>query len=125
MSLKLANRIFPGITHISDNTSRYCEQLTFLQRNTASLTAFPHYAVGNTLQHHCNQVLFHKNGKNDTETYAASLCTQVESKYYIETDASMSVQYTAIFHGYKSDYFQMKNCNIFLFCSKTYIVGTR
>ena len=28
--------------------------------------------------------------------------------------ANMSVQYTAIFHGYKNDYFQMKNCNIFL-----------
>ena len=26
----------------------------------------------------------------------------------------MSVQYNAIFHGYKYDYFQMKNCNIFL-----------
>ena len=30
------------------------------------------------------------------------------------TVANMSVQYTAIFHGYKNDYFQMKNCNIFL-----------
>ena len=28
--------------------------------------------------------------------------------------ANMPVQYTAIFHGYKNDYFQMKNCNIFL-----------
>ena len=28
--------------------------------------------------------------------------------------ANMSVQYTAIFHGYKNDYFQMKHCNIFL-----------
>ena len=28
--------------------------------------------------------------------------------------ANMSVQYTAIFHGYKNDYFQMKNCNYFL-----------
>ena len=28
--------------------------------------------------------------------------------------ANMSVQYTAIFHGYKNDYFQMKNCNSFL-----------
>ena len=28
--------------------------------------------------------------------------------------ANMSVQYTAIFHGYKNDYFQMKNCNCFL-----------
>ena len=26
----------------------------------------------------------------------------------------MSVQYTAIFHGYKDDYFQMKNCDVFL-----------
>ena len=26
----------------------------------------------------------------------------------------MSVRYTAIFHSYKNDYFQMKNCNIFL-----------
>ena len=25
----------------------------------------------------------------------------------------MSVQYTAIFHGYKNDYFQMKNCILF------------
>ena len=29
-------------------------------------------------------------------------------------NANMSVQYTAIFHGYKNDYFQIKNCNIFL-----------
>ena len=28
--------------------------------------------------------------------------------------ANMSVQYTAIFHAYKNDYFQMKNCYIFL-----------
>ena len=28
--------------------------------------------------------------------------------------ANMSLQYTAIFHGYKNDYFQTKNCNIFL-----------
>ena len=35
--------------------------------------------------------------------------------------ANMSVQFTAIFHGYKNDYFQMKNYNIFLFCSKTLI----
>ena len=28
--------------------------------------------------------------------------------------ANMSVQYTAIFHGYKNDYFQMKKCDIFL-----------
>ena len=28
--------------------------------------------------------------------------------------ANMYVQYTAIFHGYKNDYFQMKNYNIFL-----------
>ena len=28
--------------------------------------------------------------------------------------ANMSVQYTAIFPGYKNDYFQMKNRNIFL-----------
>ena len=27
--------------------------------------------------------------------------------------ANMSVQYTAIFHGYKNDYFQMKKCAIF------------
>ena len=27
--------------------------------------------------------------------------------------ANLSVQYTAIFHGYKNDYFQIKNCNIF------------
>ena len=27
--------------------------------------------------------------------------------------ANMSGQYTAIFHGYKNDYFQMKNYNIF------------
>ena len=26
----------------------------------------------------------------------------------------MSVQYTVIFHGCKNDYFQMKNCDIFL-----------
>ena len=39
----------------------------------------------------------------------------------------MSVQYTAIFHGYENenDYFHMKNCNIFLFFLKTLIVGTR
>ena len=28
--------------------------------------------------------------------------------------ANMSVQYTAIFHGYKNIYFQTKHCNIFL-----------
>ena len=28
--------------------------------------------------------------------------------------ANMSVQYTAIFHGYKNDYFQIKQCYIFL-----------
>ena len=28
--------------------------------------------------------------------------------------ANMSVQYTAIFHGYKNDHFQMKKFNIFL-----------
>ena len=28
--------------------------------------------------------------------------------------ANMSVQYTAIFHGYKNDYFQMKICDVFL-----------
>ena len=28
--------------------------------------------------------------------------------------ANMSVQYIAIFHGYKNDYFQMKKFNIFL-----------
>ena len=39
--------------------------------------------------------------------------------------ANMSVQYNAIFHGYKNDYFQMKNCNIFVFLLKTLIVGTR
>ena len=27
--------------------------------------------------------------------------------------AKMSVQYTAIYHGYKNNYFQMKLCNIF------------
>ena len=26
----------------------------------------------------------------------------------------MPMQYTAIFHGYKNDNFQMKNCDIFL-----------
>ena len=35
------------------------------------------------------------------------------------------VQYTVIFHGCKNDYFQKKNCDIFLFFLKTYIVGTR
>ena len=35
--------------------------------------------------------------------------------YHTTHYANMSVQYTAIFHGYKNDYFQMKNCNIFLF----------
>ena len=29
-------------------------------------------------------------------------------------NANMSVQYTAIFHGCKTDNFQMKNCDIFL-----------
>ena len=37
-------------------------------------------------------------------------CNLFTIKHY----ANMSVQYTAIFHGYKNDYFQMKNCNIFL-----------
>ena len=33
--------------------------------------------------------------------------------------ANMSVQYTAIFHGYKNDYFQLKNCDFFPYlCSK-------
>ena len=35
------------------------------------------------------------------------------------------VQYTVIFHGCKNDYFQKKNCDIFLFLLKTFIVGTR
>ena len=37
-------------------------------------------------------------------------CTTVRTCHY----PKMSVQYTAIFHGYKNDHFQMKNCNIFL-----------
>ena len=37
--------------------------------------------------------------------------------------ANMSVQYTAIFHGYKNDYFQMKNCNIFLIFAQTIDFG--
>ena len=28
------------------------------------------------------------------------------------------MQYTAIFHGLKSVYFQMKNCDIFLICAQ-------
>ena len=33
--------------------------------------------------------------------------------------ANMSVQYTAIFHGYKNGNFQMKKCDFFsFFCSK-------
>ena len=28
--------------------------------------------------------------------------------------ANMSVQYTATFHGFKNDNFQMKNCDVFL-----------
>ena len=39
--------------------------------------------------------------------------------------ANTPMQYTAIFHGCKNVNFQMKNYNIFLFCSKTLIVGTR
>ena len=42
-------------------------------------------------------------------TPLGKLCELQEAHY-----ANMSVQYTAIFHGYKNDYFQMKNCNIFL-----------
>ena len=37
--------------------------------------------------------------------------------------ANMSVQYTAIFHGYKNDYFQMKNCNIFLYFAQNVDCG--
>ena len=32
----------------------------------------------------------------------------------IPHNANMSVQYTAIFHGYKNGNFQMKKCDIFL-----------
>ena len=35
-------------------------------------------------------------------------------EFYVFHNANMSVQYTAIFHGYENDYFHMKNCNIFL-----------
>ena len=38
--------------------------------------------------------------------------------------ANTPMQYTAIFHGCKNVNFQIKNYNIFLFCSKTLIVGT-
>ena len=37
--------------------------------------------------------------------------------------ANMSVQYTAIFHGYKNDYFQMKNCISFLIFAKNIDCG--
>ena len=36
---------------------------------------------------------------------------------------NMSVQYTAIFHGYKNDYFQMKKCNIFLIFAQNIYCG--
>ena len=37
--------------------------------------------------------------------------------------ANMSVQYTAIFHGYKNDNFQMKNCDIFLIIAQNIDCG--
>ena len=35
------------------------------------------------------------------------------------------IQYTVIFHGCNNDYFQMKNCDMFLTFAQTIIVGTR
>ena len=37
--------------------------------------------------------------------------------------ANMSVQYTAIFHGYKTYYFQMTNCNMFLIVAQNIDCG--
>ena len=37
-----------------------------------------------------------------------------DNVFKIKHYANMFVQYTAIFHGYKNDYFQMKKCDIFL-----------
>ena len=37
--------------------------------------------------------------------------------------ANMSVQYTAIFHGYKNDYFQIKKCYIFLILAQNIDCG--
>ena len=37
--------------------------------------------------------------------------------------ANMSVQYTAIFHGYKNDYFQMKFFNIFFISAQNIDCG--
>ena len=45
-----------------------------------------------------------KSGNFREKVFVSSLC------HY----ANLSVQYTAIFHGYKNDYFQSKNCNTFL-----------
>ena len=38
----------------------------------------------------------------------------VQCYLYCMDYANTPVQYTAIFHGCKNDYFQMKNCEVFL-----------
>ena len=48
--------------------------------------------------------------KNCSETLNVASVLWILYSHY----ANMSVQYTAIFHGKKNGYFQIKNCNIFL-----------
>ena len=48
-----------------------------------------------------------------------------EGKRYLYHYENKSMQYTAIFHAYKNNNFQMKNCDILLLLLKTEIVGTR
>ena len=70
-------------------------------------TTFYVLAEDSSLQNYCD-----KAGLEDGQSVLVTVTPSHQSISFHYT--KISVQYTAIFHGYKNDFFQMKNCNIFL-----------
>ena len=101
--------------------------LNFSFKTACQMFPGPHYTLYRgcpcSIEHEF--MLYWKNGAIDIDILnrVAQNITNGKCPHVQETTPSvvssvhyenMSVQYTAIFHGYKNDYFQMKNCNIFL-----------